>query len=103
MGKDCDGKEFAKMCKDCAFVNKKFTVTDCDLIFAAATGPKRRRMAFDGFKIALGKIAKKKGTSVADLQQQLIDSGGPHFEGTKADSVRFHDDKSSYTGTHFGK
>ena len=30
----------------------------------------------------------------------MADSGGPSLEGTKADAVRLHDDKQSYTGVH---
>ncbi len=31
---------------------------------------------------------------------KVLKAGGPAFTGTKADKVKFHDDKSLYTGVH---
>ena len=46
-------------------------------------------------------IASKIGTSVAAVVQRLCAATPkPHKQATKAAFVRFHDDKSTYTGTH---
>merc|ERR1719401_769807 len=98
--RDMDGKTFAKLCKDCKLLDKKLTATDVDLIFAKAAPKGQRRITFAQFGAALGHVATKKGTSLEDVSSQVTDSGGPTLSGTQADAVRFHDDKSTYTGTH---
>ncbi len=45
-------------------------------------------------------IAEKKGVTAADVQNAILSVGGPQFAGTKADNVKFHDDKSLYTGVY---
>ena len=42
----------------------------------------------------------KKGETKEDLEQLITQHGGPAFSGTKADKVKFHDDKSLYTGVY---
>merc|ERR1711959_601052 len=64
VGADCDGKEFVKLCKDCGLLNGRFTVTDADLVFAACVVRGQRRMGFEQFKVACGKIAAKKACAV---------------------------------------
>ena len=34
------------------------------------------------------------------LEGKILAAGGPVFSGTKADKVKFHDDKSLYTGVY---
>ena len=34
------------------------------------------------------------------VSDKITETGGPHFSGTKADAVKFHDDKSQYTGMY---
>ncbi len=45
-------------------------------------------------------MAVVQGMSVADLESELLASGGPKTDATKADFVKFHDDKSTYTGVY---
>ena len=45
-------------------------------------------------------MAAKKGVSEDELSKAIIASGGPHFQGTKAEFNKFHDDKSLYTGVY---
>lgn len=35
-----------------------------------------------------------------DLEAVVLGAGGPVFSGTKADAVKFHDDKNLYTGVY---
>lgn len=44
--KTMDGKTFTKLCKDCKLVDKGFTATDCDLIFAKSKTSAERRITF---------------------------------------------------------
>ena len=79
-----------------------------------------RKLTFTEFKRALEDIAVKKVTSApqcwclimcpqpvvlqglntTDIEEAIINSGGPKSQATKADYVKFHDDKSTYTGTY---
>merc|ERR1719343_162993 len=98
--KDMDGKTFAKLCKDCKLLDKKFTATDVDLIFAKVAPKGQRRITFEQFGAALEHVATKKGTGVDAVHDAVCNAGGPTLNGTVADHVKFHDDKSTYTGTH---
>mmetsp|Transcript_59050 Transcript_59050/g.127745 ORF Transcript_59050/g.127745 Transcript_59050/m.127745 type:complete len:412 (-) Transcript_59050:68-1303(-) len=97
---DMDGKCFAKLCKDCGLLDRKCTPTDVDLIFAKVVAKGHRRIVFAEFEMALHKVAEKKGVDFQDIEDKVVCGGGPVLHGTKADAVRFHDDKSTYTGTH---
>lgn len=44
--------------------------------------------------------AEKKGAGVDDVTNAVLNVGGPVLSGTKADSVKFHDDKNLYTGVY---
>merc|ERR1712048_1553647 len=99
-GETCDGREFSKLCKECELFDKKFTAQDADLVFTSVKQQGQRVMGYEEFKLAIGKIAKKKGIETQAVQQQIKKTGGPKWSGTKTDTVRFHDDKSTYTGAH---
>ena len=98
--KDMDGRQFAKLAKDCHLIDKKLTTTDVDLIFAKVKDKTARKITFDQLQDALGHFATKKGVSKDDVINAIVSAGGPKFEGTKADYVKFHDDKSTYTGVY---
>ena len=100
VGKEMDGKSFAKLTKDCGLIDKKLTTTDVDLVFAKIKDKAARKITFDQFKAGVAQMAAKKGISEADLSNLIVSSGGPKFQGTKADYVKFHDDKSTYTGVY---
>ncbi len=62
---------------------------------------KSRKMDFDGFQNSLLEIAFKKGQPLGQLIEQIAHAagGGPtNNGGTVAESNRFYDDKSTYTG-----
>lgn len=98
-GQDMDGKEFIKFCKDVKLVNKNFTPTDVDLIFAKVVPKGKRRMDFPQFKDAVRHIAKKKKQTNRAIQELVCAADGPVFAGTKAEYNKFYDDKSTYTGS----
>jgi len=44
--------------------------------------------------------AEKKGVDTEAIKATIIKHGGPTFTGTVTDNVKFHDDKSLYTGVY---
>ena len=99
-GKEMDGKSFAKFCKDTKMISKKLTTTDVDLIFAKVKTKGIRKITFPQFQSALEQVAAKKGVSMEFIMKKIAKAGGPQFQGTKADFVKFHDDKTTYTGVY---
>lgn len=101
-GKDAvvDGKEFSKLCDQCKLFDRKFTKNDVDIVFAKIVTRGQRKIGLEQFRTGMRQIASKKGCPVADVQAAVGASSGPVLNGTKADDVRFHDDKSTYTGAH---
>jgi hypothetical protein len=93
-------KDFAKLNKDAKLTDKRYTTTDVDLTFTKAKDKTAKVISFDQFKEALRLIAQKKGTDYDTVASLVVASGGPTFSGTKADYVKFHDDKSLYTGVY---
>ena len=99
---EMDNAKFNKLCKDTKVIDKKFTSTDADLIFSKIKPKGARKISFDCFHgQALAEIAARKGVTKDDIQAKITgDGGGPSSSGTVADSVKFHDDKSQYTGVY---
>jgi len=60
----------------------------------------QRRITFDGFLSALFRIAEKKGQALEEVVSHILNAGGPTVKCTKTDYVKFHDDKSTYTGVY---
>lgn len=111
---ELDSKTFIKMCEDASLLGKGFTRTDADLLFqkakAKASAPGAgsyssgvvhgKRLSYDVFRaVAIPDIAAKKNKTVSDLLEILVACPGPTLRGTtQAANVRFHDDKSTFTG-----
>jgi p25-alpha len=99
-GPDMDGKTFAKVAKDCGLLDKKLTATDIDLIFAKIKDKSARKITYLQFEKGVAEMATKKGVTAADVTGAIVAHGGPTFTGTKADAVKFHDDKTLWTGVY---
>ena len=99
-GAEMDGKTFAKMAKDTKILDKGLTATDIDLVFAKVKDKAARKINYTQFQKAVEEMATKKKISFDDLSAKLMAKGGPSFAGTKAEAVKYHDDKSLYTGVH---
>lgn len=97
---EIDGKTFAKMAKDCKILDKKLTATDIDLIFAKVKDKAARKINYKQFEKGIHECATKKGKSFEELSEAICAVGGPVFTGTKAENVKYHDDKSLYTGVY---
>lgn len=97
---EMDGRTFVKACRDSGLIDKTFSATDADLLFSKVVPKGQRRLCFQGFLEALALVATKKGAELDDIKHKFMGSAGPTLNGTVADSVRFHDDKTTYTGVH---
>ena len=97
---DMESKQFSKLCKECKLIDKKFGINDIDIVFAKVKSGKVKVITFAEFENALGEIAKRKGTTKEAIENQVKSHGGATYTGTKADYVKFHDDKTTYTGVY---
>jgi hypothetical protein len=97
---DMDGKGFAKLCKDSKILDKSFSATDADLAFSKVCPKGARRINMQQFEQALKLAADKKGKDVGELVEKIVGAGGPTINATETVATRFHDDKSTYTGSH---
>lgn len=95
-----EGKQFAKLIKDIKILDKKVTATDIDLIFAKIKDKAARRISFDEFMNGLDLVAQRKGLTGKQIREIVSQSHGPILVGTKAEAVKYHDDKTLYTGVH---
>jgi len=101
-----ESKTFAKLCKECDLLNKTCTGTDIDLIFTKVKTKGARRIEYKQFLEGLKEVAARRFKAddpAAGFQkcvEHIVNHGGPQSTGTKADFVKFHDDKSTYTGVY---
>lgn len=91
---DMDGKSFLKLCKDSKLLNKTLTETTIDLIFSdtRVKSKRQRRVDFSQFEVALELVAEKRGSSLDDIRNAMLQVTHPVLKGTKAEYNRFHDD-----------
>lgn len=88
------------MCKECGFVDKTFTTTDVDMLFTKVKAKGARKINFQEFQSGvIPGIAAKKKIEEGAVAEKICHSS-PQSSGTKADNVKFHDDKSLYTGVY---
>ncbi|XP_070779813.1 tubulin polymerization-promoting protein family member 2 [Enoplosus armatus] len=109
-GKEMNGKNFVKMCKDCQIVDgKNITTTDVDIIFSKVKAKSARVITFEQFTQALTELAPKrfKGKSKDEALQQvygLVVGKEPTNIGitkvAKAAAVDRLTDTTKYTGAH---
>eukprot|EP00854_Cymbomonas_tetramitiformis_P002367 gene2367-3096_t len=102
---EMDGPKFAKMCRDTRLLDKKFTTTDADIIFAKVKAKGLRRIDYAQFCVALTLIADRKKVSEDSIRQLLLgDSSGPLVaQATKIEHSGVYDrltDSAKYTGAH---
>lgn len=97
---DMDGRGFARLCRDCRFIDSRFTSLDVDFMFSKALTRGQRRMDIEAFEAALSQIAARKGISESSIRRAVAFCPGPLVRATQAGAVRLHDDRGGYTGTH---
>ncbi|XP_069460437.1 tubulin polymerization-promoting protein family member 3-like [Ambystoma mexicanum] len=109
-GQEMNGKNWAKVCKDCKVIDgKAVTSTDVDIVFSKVKAKTARVINYEEFKKALEELASKKykGKSQEEAFEaicQLIAGKEPTNVGvTKATSTKAVErltDPSKYTGSH---
>jgi hypothetical protein len=97
---EMSNKEYAKLNKDCGLLDKKYTTTDVDIYFTKIKDKSSKVITYDQFNEGLKLAATKKGITYDDIVSKIRSAGGPSFTGTKAEYVKFHDDKNLYTGVY---
>eukprot|EP00955_Chlamydomonas_euryale_P115774 366377-Chlamydomonas_euryale.AAC.6 len=115
-----DSTKFMKMARDCSLIDDTVKETDIDFIFLKARSSKdKRRINFkvkvggalgfgqmssvrrDEFLTAIERLATKKGMPTEELASLIVAKGGPQLTlTTTPESVRLHDDRSTYTGVY---
>ncbi|RXM33537.1 Tubulin polymerization-promoting protein family member 3 [Acipenser ruthenus] len=109
-GKELNGKNWAKLCKDCKIIDgKSVTSTDVDIVFSKVKAKTARVITFEEFKKALVELGLKrfKGKSEEEAVSsiyKLIEGKEPANVGvtkiTKKGGVDRLTDASKYTGSH---
>eukprot|EP00200_Dunaliella_tertiolecta_P003493 CAMPEP_0202342964 /NCGR_PEP_ID=MMETSP1126-20121109/3300_1 /ASSEMBLY_ACC=CAM_ASM_000457 /TAXON_ID=3047 /ORGANISM="Dunaliella tertiolecta, Strain CCMP1320" /LENGTH=150 /DNA_ID=CAMNT_0048933989 /DNA_START=230 /DNA_END=682 /DNA_ORIENTATION=- len=96
---EMESKNFFKCIKDSGLIDKALTQTDCDLIFTKVKTKGARKINFAEFCAALEHVAAKKKVSVDEVKN-IISSSSAKTTGTIAEAVKYHDDKSLYSGVY---
>ncbi|XP_037312404.1 tubulin polymerization-promoting protein family member 3 isoform X2 [Pungitius pungitius] len=109
-GKELNGKNWAKLCKDCKIIDgKNVTATDVDIVFSKVKQKTSRVVTYEEFQRALEDLAPKrfKGQSKEEALEsiyKLVEGREPTNVGVtkmaKAKAVDRLTDASRYTGSH---
>ncbi|KAM3625886.1 uncharacterized protein V6R79_019248 [Siganus canaliculatus] len=109
-GKELNGKNWAKLCKDCKIIDSKnVTSTDVDIVFSKVKQKASRVITYEEFVRALEDLAPKrfKGQSKEEALEsifKLVEGGEPANAGVtkvaKTGAVDRLTDTSRYTGSH---
>ena len=79
---------------------RRLPQVDLDLLFTRCKAARERTLSYSEFVAVLRLFSDRFGDGVARVAAAIVASGPPSFVGgTRAESVRFHDDFSTYTGT----
>ncbi|XP_026874466.2 tubulin polymerization-promoting protein family member 3 [Electrophorus electricus] len=109
-GKEMNGKNWAKLCRDCKVIDgKNVTCTDVDIVFTKVKAKSSRVITYEEFEKALEELASKrfKGQSKEEALQsmhKLIEGKGPTNVGitkvAKGGALDRLTDTTKYTGSH---
>jgi hypothetical protein len=107
---EIDNVMFSKLCRECGIINKSCTKTDVDLIFTRAKPKGGRKLNYSQFQMALLYLGEKrfpkiwkeqsKEAAQAAVMELIANSPGPMAHATVPTFVKFHDDKSTFTGVY---
>ncbi|XP_056134982.1 tubulin polymerization-promoting protein family member 3 [Lampris incognitus] len=109
-GQEMNGKNWAKLCKDCKIIDgKTVTSTDVDIVFTKVKSKTSRVITFQEFQKGLEELAQKrfKGQTKEEALQsifKMIEGKEPSNTGVtkvaKTAAVDRLTDTSKYTGSH---
>ncbi|KAK9542184.1 hypothetical protein VZT92_000067 [Zoarces viviparus] len=112
-GKELNGKNWAKLCKDCRIIDgKNVTATDVDIVFSKVKQKTSRVVTYEEFQRALKELAPKRfkeqsKEEALDSIYKLVEGREPTNVGVtkvaKAKAVDRLTDASRYTGSHKGR
>ncbi|VWU48670.1 p25-alpha family protein, putative [Hepatocystis sp. ex Piliocolobus tephrosceles] len=99
---EMDSRTFVKILKDSNLLTKKLTPIEVDLAFAKYKTKGAKRINCEQFVSAIQYLVEKHKLNyekfVATLTNEAVK--GPILQGTKAENIKFYDDKSLFTGVH---
>ncbi|XP_073781697.1 tubulin polymerization-promoting protein isoform X2 [Danio rerio] len=109
-GKEMNGKNWSKLCKDCGVIDgKTITLTDVDIVFSKVKIKSARTITYSQFREALAELARKRfkeksSEDAAEEVYKMIEGKSPVIAGvTRAvasPTVSRLTDTSKFTGSH---
>ncbi|XP_034040909.1 tubulin polymerization-promoting protein family member 3 [Thalassophryne amazonica] len=109
-GKEMNGKNWAKLCKDCKIIDgKNVTSTDVDIVFSKVKQKTSRVITYEEFQQALEELALKRfkgqskeaaGMSIIKLVEGKEPTNVGVTKVAKTGAVDRLTDTSKYTGSH---
>eukprot|EP00892_Ulva_mutabilis_P010007 jgi/Ulvmu1/7379/UM036_0039.1 len=94
-----DSKAFAKLMKDAGVMYGKLNLTRVDLCFTKCCDKVGKRMSFEQFLNGLAECAAARGDDLL-LFKETVANCQPMVHATVARPVKWHDDRSMYTGVY---
>ena len=92
---------YVKLLKNNNSLGPSLTVNRLDIIFRKFSDKKSKKMNFSQFLKSLAACAEWKKVQTSEFVDKIVrNSRGPQYKGTKAQNVRLHDDKYTYTGVY---
>ncbi|KAL4444340.1 hypothetical protein ABPG75_012077 [Micractinium tetrahymenae] len=99
---DLDSFRCTKLAREAGLLDSSLTTQALDVLFAAAKERGARRLSFDAFLRLLRAIADKKGVPLGEVAAAVAAVQVPAVRATTPEAVKFHDDRSLYTGVYRG-
>ncbi|KAH8098092.1 hypothetical protein JL720_1019 [Aureococcus anophagefferens] len=99
-GQGLTNKNFAKLAKDCALLDKRLTLTTLDLIFAKCIDRGAKKLQWPQFLEALKQCASTKRVAVEKVHEVVAGSEGPRLTATTARRRRAPRRPDDDTGVH---
>ena len=97
---EMNGRTFVKVFQDNHLIGKDLSSTDLDIIFSKIKTKGSLKINLMQFKEGVRLAAERKKVDLAVICEKLAASTGPRLQGTKAQKVELHDNKSTYTGVY---
>lgn len=99
-GPDMNGRTFVKVFQDSNLLGKDLSSQELDIIFSKIKTKGSLKINLQQFRDGVRLAAEKKKSDVSAVCGILGASTGPKLNGTKAQNVKLHDDKETYTGVY---
>lgn len=98
---EMENKQFVKLVRDAGLLGGSLNVTRLDIIFSKVKGKGLRKINFQGFEMALTLLSEERGYTLNQTYNAIVSTAGPQLNHvTTPEFVKYHDDKSMYTGVY---